>query len=203
MGFDSKLKQAFIDNISERLKKADWWYDYSDDRDVRRRGSAYFMQLQDDLHLLSGLKGGLQDAKNLWKEHSEWQSTPKFLQEVNQENKHSVLQGTVHKNDAIDIIEALTENRDKGNRFVAFKSGLERITASQFVYFTNALDARTFASTHSEPDQTFIACSVKEVLSEVQRVLQPDYEKALIEVAGRLNALDREANRSKGMDFSK
>jgi hypothetical protein len=50
--------------LEERMKGADWWYDYSDDGEVRSRGAEEIRQIMEDIKTLS--ETDPDRARQLW-----------------------------------------------------------------------------------------------------------------------------------------
>lgn len=67
-----------VSDLEERMKRADWWWSYSDDGTVRQRGMKEIDALYKDLRKLA--ETDMQAAKKLWADHSpkEW-FAPNFL----------------------------------------------------------------------------------------------------------------------------
>jgi hypothetical protein len=59
-------ERALVEDLQEKMKKADWYYDYSDDHSDWRRGLQEIDQIKNDLLLLSKWGTGRVAADKLW-----------------------------------------------------------------------------------------------------------------------------------------
>ena len=72
--FPSELRQStnvnflkgYISNLEKRMKQADWYYSYSDDRSVWQKGVQETDGIIKDIQALSRLPGGVTKANELW-----------------------------------------------------------------------------------------------------------------------------------------
>lgn len=85
-----------VNGLATRMKKADWYYDYTDDRQVWQRGRLEINAIKNDLMQLSKLENGKQAANHLWDIHVPAHSVqrPAFLSEE-QTNLSSIKNNTM------------------------------------------------------------------------------------------------------------
>jgi hypothetical protein len=197
-----ELKDAFIKSLADRMAKADWYYEYSDDHRVWQSGVAAVRQIKEDLKLLATLDGGLDAAQQLWLQHVPPHSvnSPDFFAEPKKVN--AFMNGMFFREDLPDLVEKLSEQKNAGNNFVAFSDDPLVPPSSRFTGFSSSLQAMTFAESKSTLDEDFKVYSISRMQRELQAVIEPDTNKSLRDIANRLEHSSNEQKSSRGYDLS-
>lgn len=173
-------RAALVEDLDQRMKSADWHYDYSDDPSVWQKGLVEVREIQQDLHALSLQPNGLAEARQLWELHvpSASVSLPDFLKEDIQQQKETVrmereevLGGTIQPDKALELKQYLQSEKEAGNRFVAFESNQSDLTKDHFQGFRSAFSAMEFAYEQTTDRDRFIVRSIAVVEKEVENVL--------------------------------
>ncbi|GAB3429726.1 hypothetical protein [Niabella aquatica] len=172
------LKRAFVDFLSSKMAKADWYFDYSDDQRVWRNGFNEISEIKEELKLLSRLEGGLDEAKRLWKQHVPEYSVkaPSFFS--NPELLNSVLGGCIMKKDISEVQGILDVMQRNGDRFIVFENDASVIPKERFIGFTTASDAHHFAYENSSPKRSYIIYSIACLQKDLKCATEPDIWKA-------------------------
>lgn len=116
------LMTAFSSVLSERMAKADWFYDYSDDRSAWHKGHDEIAEIIDDLKSFSRLDGGLEEERKPWEKHVPGVSVPppQFFFKPKLSNR--ILDGLIFNSDALAVQKILRSQQKEGRRFVVFGS---------------------------------------------------------------------------------
>jgi len=200
---EQELKGAFVNMLSGKMAKADWYYEYSDDSSVWKKGTQEIGDIKEDLKLLSRLDGGLDEAKKLWARHVPPYSILEPVFFSNPKVLDSILDGMLMREDAPAVQKILQEQQNAGNRFVAFDSSALVLPNNRFTGFTSALEAKHFAYEKSTLEETYEVRSIADIQKEVQRALEPAKEHAIKAAAERLQRHPPEDKRSRGQEMSR
>ncbi len=198
-----KLKEEFAAFISKNMAKADWYYDYADDSFQWNKGNTEIKKLIDDLKLLSGLEGGIERAKKIWKLHVPINSVnePAFFS--NPELINSVMNGFIMKQDIPAIQEILEKSQREGHYFTAIKSNALELPENRFIGFASITDARNYVYENTTPTQRFIIHSIASIKSELNAALLPEKESILKKIAERLQVYQKAEIRQRNSERSR
>lgn len=197
------LRSAFAQALSDKMGRADWHWENSDDFRTWNKGLQETLGIQEDLKLLARLDGGLEEAQKLWEQHVPAHSVaaPEFFSKP--EQLHSIMGGLIMKEDATAVLGILEDHDRKGHRFVAFDNDPLMLPAIRFSGFRHLAEASEFALENSTQEATYSARSVAELKNEIQQVLDPTRAHVMKNVAERLSQLQPEDKRSRGTELSR
>lgn len=175
---EQEIRDAFVSFLSDKMAKADRGYDYSDDLRTWRNGHYAIDEIKIELKLLSGLEGGLEEAKKLWEQH-----VPEYAMEAPSFLYHpallnSVLAGYIFKKDIAEVQNILGVMQRHGDRFIAFESNASTIPKERFIDFPTAVEAHHFAYENTSRDKTYVVHSIADLQKDIQSVTEPDMRKA-------------------------
>lgn len=88
-----------------------------------------------------------------------------------------VLEGTVRREDALEIKNMLREETEKGNRFVSFPGDKDGLKKEDFTAFKSAFEVLEHAYENTTDLDRHIACSIPVVVKEINSVLENKMEQ--------------------------
>jgi len=194
---EQDLKNVFAMAISKQMAKADWYYDYSDWGYKWNKGENEIKKIIADLQLLSRLDGGIDKAKELWKLHvpphsinePDFFSKPKLLD--------NAMSGIIMRQDIASVQKALLALQKEGYSFVTLKSDILELPQDRVKGFTSITDARNYVYYNSSPSKSYLIYSIATLKIELQQALAPNKDILLQNITERLNAYQKEENRSR------
>ncbi|MBZ4187607.1 hypothetical protein [Niabella beijingensis] len=173
----TQLKEVFVNFLSDKMSKADWHYDYSDDPRVWRIGNYEIGEIDSDLRLLAKLDGGLEEAKELWKQHVPPYTINEATFFSNPGELKGPLGGIVLERDMPELQKVLDKFQEIGDRFVAFPNDQWIMPNDRFVGFCNATEAHSFAFESGSPEINYKVCSISELQKDLNCALKPEADK--------------------------
>lgn len=194
---EQDLKNVFAMAISKQMAKADWYYDYSDWGYKWNKGKNEIKKIIADLKLLSRLDGGIDKAKELWKLHVPphsinepvFFSKPKLLD--------NAMSGIIMRQDIASVQKALLALQKEGYSFVTLKSDILELPQDRVKGFTSITDARNYVDYNSSPSKSYLIYSIAALKIKLQQALAPTKDNLLQNITERLNAYQKEENRSR------
>lgn len=206
-----EITKNSLSSLENRMKNADWYYDYSDDYQVRAEGRESISKLKDDLQSLSATEEGKYIANNLWVKHApaemhmpEILSLPerKKIELTEKEinflgNQFKVLGAEGHFTP--ELVDRLKDGLDKLTHFQELKNNGDDVSISYHLskskdsnlYFLNKYDMSVRRENHnSEVKQTFYVSGqdnvvLKEGEDKLKQVNRFTLKKAANYLAGR------------------
>ncbi|MGC4233229.1 MAG: hypothetical protein QM594_09655 [Niabella sp.] len=198
---EQQLKETFIKVLSDKMAKADWYFEQNRD-DILRwyKGRDEMMNITDDLKALSRLDGGLEDAKKLWNQYAPDTGVPAPGHFSNPELLNSISGGLIINDDGPAVQKLLQEQQEKGNRYVAFGRDPSIPPHDRFNGFRTRLDAELFAEVMDRVNRLYHVRSVAHLQQEIKNVLEPDKGRFLQEIDTRLRLNQYELNNQRSLD---
>lgn len=200
---ENQMIEKFSGMLSNRMEKADWYYTYSDDHSVWKKGVAETGKIIDDLKLLSRFDGGLDEAKRLWQQYVPPHSinSPNFFAQPAVLN--SVLEGMIMKQDIPAVQQILQQEQNKGDRFVAFDSDALAVPVNRFVGFSSAIAANDYSYNKTTLETTYVVEPISKMQKEIEQMGAPQKETILKQVAQRLQEYRQTDAHSRGSGLSR
>lgn len=174
---EQEIRDSFIKYLSEKMSKADWYHDYSDDPIAWRSGNQEINQIKEELKLLSILDNSSDQAQKLWKQYVPPYTVrePTFFSSPAELS--GVLGGYILKKDITHVQEVLDNLQSNGKRFVVFESDPLTAAKERFTGFATAMEAHHFANENVAQEKSLVLCSVADLKEDLRRASEPGMDR--------------------------
>jgi len=107
------------------------------------------------------------------------------------------MSGIIMRQDIASVQKALLALQKEGYSFVTLKSDILELPQDRVKGFTSITDARNYVYYNSSPSKSYLIYSIATLKIELQQALAPNKDILLQNITERLNAYQKEENRSR------
>jgi hypothetical protein len=107
------------------------------------------------------------------------------------------MSGIIMRQDIASVQKALLALQKEGYSFVTLKSDILELPQDRVKGFTSITDARNYVEYNSSLSKSYLIYSIATLKIELQQALAPNKDILLQNITERLNAYQKEENRSR------